>query len=186
MADTQRTRAAILALFADNTTGQISAQDLRDFVVTVMESEFANPGDFWKQPDKANLATGDTAKGWIDYSCLIDSGCSFGNALALTPSNTWRPANASQSVCQPCLGLALGSYASGESQAQVLRRGLIYHSAFSASFAGKIGRPVYLASANSVGSITASVPTNSVVLGVIADDTKGKWFFDPEWSVRGS
>ena len=36
MADTQRTRAAILNLFGDNVTGQISAQDLRDYVVTIM------------------------------------------------------------------------------------------------------------------------------------------------------
>ena len=36
MADTQRTRAAILALFADNVTGQTSVQDLRDYVVTIM------------------------------------------------------------------------------------------------------------------------------------------------------
>ena len=34
MADTIRTRAAILALFADNFTGEISPQDLRDFVVS--------------------------------------------------------------------------------------------------------------------------------------------------------
>ena len=49
MADTQRNRSAILTLFADNVTGQISPQDLRDFVVTVMEAEFAYTGDFWKQ-----------------------------------------------------------------------------------------------------------------------------------------
>jgi hypothetical protein len=35
MADTQRTVAALLTLFADNTSGEISAQDLRDFVVSV-------------------------------------------------------------------------------------------------------------------------------------------------------
>lgn len=35
MADTVRTLPAILALFADNTTGDISPQDLRDYVVTV-------------------------------------------------------------------------------------------------------------------------------------------------------
>jgi hypothetical protein len=34
MADTRRDRAAILALFADNATQDISAQDLRDYVVT--------------------------------------------------------------------------------------------------------------------------------------------------------
>jgi len=36
MVDTVRTKAALLALFADNTTGDISPQDLRDFLVTVM------------------------------------------------------------------------------------------------------------------------------------------------------
>ena len=36
MADTVRTRASILALFADNTTGDISPQDLRDFVLSTM------------------------------------------------------------------------------------------------------------------------------------------------------
>jgi hypothetical protein len=34
MADTRRTLAALLTLFANNTTGQIGAQDLRDFVVS--------------------------------------------------------------------------------------------------------------------------------------------------------
>jgi hypothetical protein len=36
MTDTPRTIAALQALFPDNTTGQISAQDLRDFLVTVV------------------------------------------------------------------------------------------------------------------------------------------------------
>lgn len=36
MADTRRTKAAILTLFADNTTGLVSPQDLRDFVVTAL------------------------------------------------------------------------------------------------------------------------------------------------------
>lgn len=35
MADTIRDRAAILALFADNTSGDISAQDARDMIVSV-------------------------------------------------------------------------------------------------------------------------------------------------------
>ena len=38
MPDTLRSESAILALFADNTSGDISPQDLRDFVVSV------NPG----------------------------------------------------------------------------------------------------------------------------------------------
>jgi hypothetical protein len=36
MADTRRTKAEILALFADNAIGSISAQDLRDSIVTMM------------------------------------------------------------------------------------------------------------------------------------------------------
>jgi hypothetical protein len=35
MADTQRTLAALLALLADNITGDISPQDIRDFLVSV-------------------------------------------------------------------------------------------------------------------------------------------------------
>jgi hypothetical protein len=35
MADTQRTQAALLALLADNITGDISPQDIRDFLVSV-------------------------------------------------------------------------------------------------------------------------------------------------------
>ena len=35
MADTKRTLSEVLALFPDNVTAQISAQDLRDFVVSV-------------------------------------------------------------------------------------------------------------------------------------------------------
>jgi hypothetical protein len=35
MADTQKTLAALITLFADNTSGDISPQDLRDFLVSV-------------------------------------------------------------------------------------------------------------------------------------------------------
>jgi hypothetical protein len=41
MADTRRTLAAILALLADNTAGDISPQDLRDFVISAM-GEYAS------------------------------------------------------------------------------------------------------------------------------------------------
>lgn len=39
MSDTSRSLSAILALFADNSTGNISAQDLRDFVVSIFPGE---------------------------------------------------------------------------------------------------------------------------------------------------
>lgn len=43
MADTQRTKSALATLFADNTTGAISAQDLRDF----LESMHPADGEYY-------------------------------------------------------------------------------------------------------------------------------------------
>lgn len=42
MPDTARTRAALQALLADNTSGDISAQDVRDFLVSVMFPQLMN------------------------------------------------------------------------------------------------------------------------------------------------
>jgi len=88
MADTQRTRAQLIALFADNVTGQISEQDLRDFLVTLMEEEFANPGDFWNQPTPMRTTTDKSARGWLLYSQTVSEACSFMNVMALGPSGT--------------------------------------------------------------------------------------------------
>jgi hypothetical protein len=187
MADTQRTRAEILTLFADNTTGEISAQDLRDFVVTIMEAtEFILAGDFWREPDIAGVSA-DGVRGWIEPSQLIHSGCSFGNLMFKTSANTWRPYDNTDSLANgPALGVAADSYASGVSTAQILRRGLVYHSLFSASFAAAFGKPVFAASAGSVGSITQSETTFAHVIGYIENDATGIWRFDPDWSiVRG-
>jgi hypothetical protein len=191
MADTQRTRAQILSLFADNVTAQISPQDLRDFVVTVMESEFSNPGDFWKKPSVKTLTTDKTAKGWIDYSQVIASDVSFMNMLFLTPSGEWKRADVADSTKTGIIGLAMNSYGSGTTTAQVLRRGVVYDSSFSGVFSGKIGRPVYLDS-GVPGSISAGITANSVlIVGWIeaSDDggvAIGKWRFEPEWAVKGS
>jgi hypothetical protein len=186
MADTQRTRAALLTLMADNTTGQISPQDLRDFMVTVMNAEFADTGDFWREPDIAQVSA-DGVRGWIEPSQLIHSGCSFGNLMFKTSDNTWRPYDNTDSLANgPCLGIPADSYASGVSTALILRRGLVYHSLFSASFAGAFGKPVFAASAGSVGSITQSQTTFADIIGYIEEDITGIWRFDPKWPiVRG-
>lgn len=192
MADTQRTRAQILALFADNVTGQISPQDLRDFVVTIMESEFANAGDFFAKPQAKFITTDKTAKGWKEYSQLILSACSFMNALCYDNSGGgWRLANISASVETGIIALAMDSYAAGISTGVVLKEGIVYDSSFSTTFSRLLGRPIYLAS-GSPGSITTVITTNSVlILGAIcaSDDMGysaiGKWYFKPEWAVRG-
>lgn len=192
MADTQRTKAAILALFADNLTGQISAQDLRDYVVTVMESEFANAGDFWKQPSPQYVTTDRTVRGWIDYSQLIDSACSFGNVMMQNVSGAWERfdiTGSALSLIPRKLGVAVASYAAADSQAQILRAGLIKDSNLSSLLSGYIGKAIYAAS-GSPGSVVVTQPTSAFVIGYIEPNgsdytvqTTDVWRFNPNWAV---
>lgn len=188
MADVQRTRAAILALFADNVTGQISAQDLRDFIVTVMESDFVNPGDFWAQPTVANHTTDKTVKGWVQYSQLIRDAVSFGKVMYMTNLSGWAPADVAASTTHKgVLGVAANSYAANESQAQILRQGLVYDSGLSARFSGSIGAFLYLQSAL-LGSISVTIGTSVRLVGYVeqsanGDATSGHWRFAPVWGV---
>lgn len=190
MSDTQRTRAQLQALFADNVTGEISAQDLRDFVVTVMEPEFANAGDFWKQPETRNTPTDGTARGWKDYSQVMNSACSFANVLKLDSDGGWVRADAANSNLTGIIGMAMDSYASNASNAVILRRGIVNNSTWSALFSGYIGRPIYLDS-GVPGSVSMGMTANSVlIIGWVeaSDDggvAIGKFRFDPEWAVRG-
>jgi hypothetical protein len=193
MADTPRTRAQLIALFADNVTGQISAQDLRDFLVTVMNAEFVNPGDFWKEPNHQQM-TSDTVRGWIDYSQLISEAVSFGNVLTRGASGQWVLASgvigSAVSDKPLTLGIACDSYAIS-TFGNILRRGLIYHSAFSASFAAGIGWPVYLVSAvggGAPGSITLNSQTSCIILGFVEpeqstglENDTNIWRFDPSY-----
>ena len=164
MADTQRTRAALLALFADNVTGQISAQDLRDYLVTVMNAEFKYEGDFWARPLPDNM-TDKTGRGTILYSQITRSACSFGNVVYLTLSNEWGLANASASATggRGKLGIVLNTYAAADSQCQVLLRGLVYNSAWSARGFTSVGLPLYLLT-DSTGSISVTMLTSTIAM----------------------
>jgi hypothetical protein len=73
MADTQRTLSAILALLADNSSGAISPQDLRDAVVSI----FANYGDVRTTTD-VNYTSQTTGAGWLKLAFAsdgLDNGC---------------------------------------------------------------------------------------------------------------
>jgi len=193
MANTQRTRAEILALFADNVTGQVSCQDLRDFVVTVMEDEFVNPGDFWREPD-AQYLTAEGVRGWVEYSQLISEACSFGTVLQRGASGQWVLMSAPffSAVSSPIvIGIAAESYAAS-TFGNVLRRGLVYHSAHSASFDGEIGKMVYLKS-DANGSIILVKQTSVYIIGIVepeqstADEVDTNiWRFMPElmWGIE--
>jgi hypothetical protein len=145
MADTPRTRAQLLTLFADNVIGAISEQDHRDGVVTWMPAEFVNPGDAWNIPLLANITTDKSGRGTILYSQIIDSACSFGNIMQFTPSTTWNHFEVANSD-RGYFGVVLDSYASAESQAQVLVAGLIKDSVLSGTLS--VGKTLYVASAS--------------------------------------
>jgi len=190
MADTQRTRAALLALMADNVTGQISAQDFRDFMVTVMEEEFVNPGDFWKDPEVRKNTTDKTAVGWIDYSQTVGSDCSFGNIMYLHASGVWKRACIAASTTTGILGVACDSYTSDAATCNILRKGIVRNSSFSATFSGFMGKPVYLGSTGSTGSIGVVATANStMIVGWVevsdAGVATGAYRFEPEWAIKG-
>jgi len=193
MADTQRTRASLLSLSADNVTGQISPQDYRDFMVTVMEQEFANPGDYWAKPQAKYTTTDKTARGAKMYSQYMASAVSWMNVLVRDQSTGyWMRADVADSTLTGgLLVLAMDSYAAGYSTAEVLVEGMVYDSSFSTVFSRLIGRPIFLDS-GVPGSISAGSTTNSLLgIGYIAwsDDggsAIGKWYFKPEtWAVKG-
>ena len=180
MADVQRTRAAILALFADNVTGQISAQDLRDFVVTLMNSEFANEADFWAQPAPAYVTTDKTGRGWMEYSGTAGEALAFGNVLYKTSVGYWKRADCNASTTLPGIGMAMNSYASNAVDVQVLRRGLVYNSAWSVRWSEEIGKRVCLMS-GFPGSLSTHVQVSVQILGVY--EANGILRFDPSWVV---
>lgn len=195
MADTQRTRTAILSLFADNVTGQVSEQDLRDFTVTVMNEEFANEGDFWAKPQAKYTTTDKTARGWKEYSQYIGSDCSWMNIMYQDASTGyWMRADVADSTKTGRLGIAMDSYSSDVSTGVILLEGELYDSSFSTVFSELLGRPIYLDS-GVPGSISIGATANSeLVIGFITNSDDhggsaiGKWYFvGPScWAVRGS
>jgi len=194
MADTQRTRSALLALMVDNVTGAISPQDLRDFMVTAMQEEFVNANDFWNEPIPNNITTDLTTRGWHLYSQVVASNMSlsFGKVYCLNTSGAWSTANASQISHNAWLGIAADSYASAATTAKILKRGMVYDSSLATRLTGNIGMPIYLFSATTCSfSITNADGWSRVIghvmpAGVGSLQCKGKFFFNPDWGITGA
>lgn len=201
MADTQRTRAQLIALFANNVTGQISAQDLRDFLVTIMETpEFTYAGDFFNEPLAEGITTDKTTRGFHLYSQTMhsDHSASFGMPLAYNQiSGTWIPADLSRSEANPVRGIPADSYASGAIDVKILIKGIIYDSGLS-RFSDFIGKPVFLQSAavSVSGSIDMDVGSSNSAIGIlgyvvgsitVTYPSVYKWHFDGigNWAVTG-
>lgn len=196
MADTQRGREQLLALFADNVTGQISPQDLRDFQVSIMMQENINVGDFWKQPDGQYITADRSVRGDILYSQLISEAVSFGDILARGPSGAWTLASViglgavgySDIVM---LGMAGDSY-TASTFGTVLRKGLAKCAACSVQWSEGIGRIMYLDSglAGKLSVWSGAVP--SITMAVGYPEMEGSDFtvsltdvfrFDPSWTI---
>ena len=196
MADTQRTRAALLALMADNVTGAISPQDFRDFMVTVMQEEFVNANDFWNEPIPDNITTDLTTRGWHLYSQVagIDMSLSFGKPYCMNTSGAWSTANASQISHNAWLGIAADSYASGATTVKILKKGMVYYSALIDRLSGtaNIGQPIYLFSATACSYSVTNADGWSRIIGIVMPNgvgsltCKGKFFFDPDWGITGA
>jgi hypothetical protein len=192
MADTQRTRAALLALFADNVTGQISPQDLRDFQVTAMESEYINVGDFWKQPDGQYITADRAGRGWIDYSQLISEACSFGDILMRGPSGAWTLLSLPLEYSQVTVtAMALDSY-TASTAGTVLRKGLAKCAACSVQWSENIGRFMYADSGDAGKLSTLSGASMSTIMMIGYPEMEGSDFtttgtdvfrFDPGWAA---
>lgn len=197
MVDTARARADIITLFADNVTGSISAQDARDFIVTVMPSDFQFSGDAWAQPLVAFTTTDKTGRGWIEYSHTAGSALSFGNAVCFDASTSLlHRAYCSVSARMPIVGVVLDSYASDAANVQLLRKGILVNSYHSGTYSGNAGRPVYLCfSGTSAGeySVTFSQAADvsfPPIVGIVCASTApfagaDKLFVNPMWWIAG-
>jgi len=200
MADTQRTRAALLALFADNVTGQISAQDFRDGVVTWMETEFVNPGDFFNEPMAGAITTDKTTRGFHLYSQTMHANhsASFGQPYAYNQvSGNWIPADISRSIANPVRGIAADSYASGATTVKMLVKGIVYDVGRS-DLSGFIGKPLFLGSGavSTSGHVSVTVHTSDSAKGIVGYvmgsltvtyPSVYKWHFDGtgNWAICG-
>ena len=194
MADTARTRSALITLFADNVTGQISAQDLRDFLVTMMEEEFAYVGDFWKQPHPEQLTSDRSGRGWIDYSCTICVACSFGDILMKNASGVWVTGQLDAATRSGInnIGMVLDSYAISNADGQVLRQGLAKCAAMSIYWSEGIGRMMYMDSGADMKLTTGSAGAMSYWMAVGWAETEGSdvttsetnvFRFSPGWGI---
>ncbi len=191
MSDVARSRAEHLVIQQDNVTGQISAQDLRDFTVTVMQPEFLNSADFWNTPTSDNITTDLTTRGTHIYSQVISSNMSvsFGQICCLTSKGNWSTAMASTIANNNFLGVMADSYAMNATDAKVLLKGIVYCSALATRLSGYIGLPIYLYSGTSCSMSVTNVDNWSKVIGVVLPagknsvQTKGKYYFDPTWPV---
>ena len=193
MSDTQRTRSALQVLFADNVTGGVSPQDLRDFLVTVMQPEFVNESDFWNEPLPDQVTTDRTTRGYHWYSQVLSEDVSMGAIVYLNSNNAWSKANGSvAAIDQRVLGVATESYLEDATNFKVLRRGIIYNSVAAEvnRLTGYIGHNLFLMSAVDGSMDVADNNSTSCVIGYVLPagvgsvQCKGKWYFlGDAWSV---
>lgn len=161
MADTKRSRATILSTVLDtNDNYGITAQDLRDFAVSVIPEERAEAGDHWSPPSEDQVSAGQ-GRGWTQVITVAEA-VTAGQVLTLNASGEYELAGASALPTGPGVCMALAA-ASAAATTSALFGGVAF---FSGVFSGfVVGRPVYLAS-GTAGGVTQTQPTNAQPLGL--------------------
>ena len=195
MADTARTRAALIALMADNVTGQISPQDLRDFMVTVMPAEFAYSDGFWCIPDAQQMTSDRSVRGPQKYSQLISEACSMGDVLIQGASGAWTLFSITGGgVINDIkrIGMAAESYTASTYGTVLLKGGLIKCAAMSIYWSEGIGRFMYADSGAAGKTSVMSAALMSTVIMIGYPEQQGSDFttsltdvfrFDPGWAA---
>jgi len=164
MADTVRSRSDLITLLATNVTGAISAQDVRDYLVSIMPAEAAYANDFWARPlgmetsehTAAGAVTDSMARGWIQHSQQVEDANSFGDVVYLTPSGTWTLLDIQEgsAILKKVIGINLQSGAAVAS-GRVLRAGMFRDDAMSVRMLGQVGCPIYIDS-NASGQMSVT------------------------------
>lgn len=84
MADTVRSLASLQALLADNTAGDISAQDVRDFLVSAYQPAAVNPGGRLTTESGVGVSTSDrTSQSTLYYTPYVH------NRIGLYDGTSW-------------------------------------------------------------------------------------------------
>lgn len=190
MADTARSKTDIIGISGDNSTGAISAQDYRDFIVSVMPTECLYAGEYWTVPTEVNNTTTYSTRGTHIFSQIVSSkvanGLSFGKVYALTASNTWSTADPDNTYQHTLIGVAADSYAINVSTAKLLLMGVVNNPSCSDYTVSCVGLPLFLCSVTSAGNVSITAADNSRVVGIVLPSGigqstavgSGKYFFD--------
>lgn len=176
MADTPKSRTAGLALINDNDNYEVTAQDMRDVIVSLWPAERESAEDYFSGPQTGQV-TADLEWRGDYFQGTAASAVTQGQVLALNASGEYVLADAANLATAMAVAIACSTIAAAGT-GLMMRAGLMYLSGICSGYT--IGQQVYLASGTG-GGLTQTKPTNVQVLGVV--EAAGKLRFEPSWAT---